>query len=327
MKTVLPIMLIALQAWALAAQAETALSLRLLDSVKVNAAQYRLADIAEIQTDDAALKHELNEMKIGEAPRLGYVERITRESVLALIANRQPALRGHIGATGSEYTDVRSAGTLLVLQPYVDQAGALLLSKLREDRSDIKKFDIQVVSGVHDMTIPLGAVNVTPRINANTKLNKRLCAWLDITVEGKHYQTLPVWFSVKAYKPVLVTKRPAKVHQILRPDDVSIQTQDMAAAPNALTDFTALPTAQWLKRPLAQGAVLAADDLEEMPLVQGGQNVRVTLAMGPVYIETEGVAQIYGHMGDIVRVQNTQTKGIYAARVTGVGAVTVNTRE
>ena len=116
------------------------------------------------------------------------------------------------------------------------------------------------------------------------------------------------------------------VHQTLRPEDVLVRTQDIAGIPDALTDFSLQHAPLWLKRPLQEGAVIAAEDWEPMPLVRSGQNVHVSLAMGPVQIETEGVAQIYGRMGDIVRVQNAQTKGIYAARVTGVGQVTVGAR-
>ncbi len=326
MKAIAIVMVAVSAAWVCATQADAGLSVRLMDAVRVKEAQYRLADIAHVETSDQSLKQKLEETTIGVAPRLGYTERVSRVRVAGLIESLHPQLHGAIDWTGSEQISIRSAGETLPLQPLIEQAREALLSELRRQWSDIQQFDIQPVSAHPDIAVPFGKTTVVPRIAAGTKPNKRLCAWLDISVDGKHYQTVPVWFSLKAYRQVLAAKRPMTVHHLLREEDVVMESRDVAGIADALTDFSQLQGSFWLKRPLPEGSVVAAENIEKMPLVRSGQNVRVTLAMGPVHIETEGVAQVYGRMGDTVRVQNRETRGIYAARVTGLGEVTVSAR-
>jgi flagella basal body P-ring formation protein FlgA len=301
-------------------------SVHLLKSATINTMQYRLGDVAQIRVDDAALKGRLEAVTIGVTPRLGYTEYVSRQQIEKLVAQSCPDLRESILWAGSDKVGVRGAGTELDLQPHVNRIRELILSQWHRSLQDIARFDIQPVQDLPAIVVPRGTVKVESRIAENAGLSKRLCAWLDVAVDGKHYQTIPVWFSVKAYKPVLVAKKTMTRHQNPRQDDFIVQVQDIAGIPGTFSEVSRQLTSAWLKRPLREGEVLTAADLEEMPLVRRGENVRVTLAEGPVQIETEGVAQVHGRMGDIVRVQNLQTSGIYTARVTGVGAVTVKLR-
>jgi flagella basal body P-ring formation protein FlgA len=257
---------------------------------------------------------------------LGYTERVSRDRVAGLIESQHPELHGVIAWVGSEQISIRGAGETLLLQPFIEQAQNTLLSEMRRQMSDVQQLEIQPVSAQPDIAVPRGKVTVVSRIAADMKPNKRLCAWLDISVDDKYYQTVPVWFSLRAYRQVLVVRHPLTLHHLLREEDVVMESRDVAGISGALTDLSQLRDSFWLKRPLPEGAVVAIENIEKVPLVRSGQNVRVTLSMGPVHIETEGVAQVYGRMGDIVRVQNTVTSGNYAARVTGYGEVAVNVR-
>jgi flagella basal body P-ring formation protein FlgA len=326
MKAVAAVMISSLMILVWSIQASAGLSVRIMESVTVSAAEFSLADIAEVQAEDPGLKEMVETIKLGVAPRPGYTERVSRKDVVQRIEKLHPEMRGLISWTGSEKISIRSAETWLSLQPFISQARDLLLSDLRQDQDDKTKIEIEPVQPPQGVNVPRGIVDVTTRITNNAKLNKRMCAWLDVAVNGRHHQTIPVWFALKAYKPVLAAKRPLSVHQSLRSDDFVTQVQDVAGISNFLADFSLLPASMWLKHPVREGATITADDLEEIPLVRSGQSVHVMLATGPVQIETEGVAQIHGRLGDIVRVQNLQTKGIYPARVTGMGMVTVNAR-
>lgn len=314
-------------ALAVDAQADASVpTVHVLRSVTINAAQYRLGDVAQIQADDLALKSRLETMMIGDTPRVGYTEYVSRQQVEKLVAQRFPALYQSIRWTGSDKVGVRGAGIELDMQPHVNRARDLMLSQWQRTRGDVERFDVQPVKGLPPIVVPRGTVKVKPRVAENVALNKRLCAWLDVAVDGKHYQTIPVWFSVKAYKPVLVAKRPMTLHQRLRQDDFIVKVQDIAGIEGTFSEVTRQIASSWLKRPLRKGEVLATADLEEMPLVRRGENVNVTLVDGPVEIETEGVAQVHGRLGETVRVQNLKTNGIYAARVTGMSSVTVKAR-
>lgn len=327
MKTAVTVMIAVLAASVWVVRAEAEQSIRFMESAAVDAAEFRLADIAQVQTDDPGLKKELDGTKLGSTPRMSYTKRVSRGEIVERIETLYPGIRGKkISWTGSETISIRRAGMPRSLSLFIDQARDLLLSELRQGQDSATKLEIEPIQPSRDVNVPDGEVIVTPRIPRNAKLNKRICAWLDIAVDGRHYQTLPVWFALKAYKPVLTTKRPLSAHQRLRPDDFASQVQDVAGIPNVLADISQLSASMWPKHPLREGTTITADDLEEMPLVRSGQSVHVTLAMGSVQIETEGVAQIHGRLGDIVRVQNLQTKGIYSARVTGLDVVTVNAR-
>jgi len=64
--------------------------------------------------------------------------------------------------------------------------------------------------------------------------------------------------------------------------------------------------------------------LKDCPIVRRNQPVRIVLDNGVLCITASGVSQEDGILGDVVRVQNTTSKRVIHARVTGDALVAVD---
>jgi len=151
-------------------------------------------------------------------------------------------------------------------------------------------------------------------------LSPHTCVWIDA---GRSLGSVPVWFSVKAYRKVLVSQRNRAARDPVDAGDFAIEERDVAplgSVPLALdTDMARMRT----HHILTVGRVVLKEDLEEIPQVLRGQEVTVEVKHGAVEIETSAVALREARLGEPVTLQNPTSHMTYAARVVGQGRVAV----
>jgi flagella basal body P-ring formation protein FlgA len=101
------------------------------------------------------------------------------------------------------------------------------------------------------------------------------------------------------------------------PDAGSMEMVSIEGAPpaGALTEF---PEGFRLRGPVPLGRILTQADLEPIPLVNTGDQVRLALVSGDISISTDGVARSQGAKGDRIRVELSNRK-IVQATVQGEG--------
>ncbi len=81
-----------------------------------------------------------------------------------------------------------------------------------------------------------------------------------------------------------------------------------------------------LRTGLAKGGVLTADLLESNTAISRNQQVAVRVATGSIVIETSGIAQTNGHIGQSVKVKPSGSSEIFMAKVLEPGVVLVDAR-
>jgi flagella basal body P-ring formation protein FlgA len=81
------------------------------------------------------------------------------------------------------------------------------------------------------------------------------------------------------------------------------------------------------RRAIAKGAAVRTEWLEEAPLVERGDPVRVVVRQGGARLEIDAVAETSGHKGDRISLRNPESKKRFAARVSGKGQAVVETTE
>jgi flagella basal body P-ring formation protein FlgA len=70
-----------------------------------------------------------------------------------------------------------------------------------------------------------------------------------------------------------------------------------------------------VRRPIAEGAIVAAQDVIPAPLVSAGRPVTVRVSLGSVIVTGQMIAAESGSLGEIVRVVNAETRRTERARV------------
>ncbi len=77
------------------------------------------------------------------------------------------------------------------------------------------------------------------------------------------------------------------------------------------------------RRGIVAGAVLRREWLEMPPLVKRGELVKGEVVTGAARLQAEGIAEASGTLGQMIPVQNPESKRRYRARVEAAGRVSV----
>jgi flagella basal body P-ring formation protein FlgA len=119
---------------------------------------------------------------------------------------------------------------------------------------------------------------------------------------------LPV--SVEIEAPILVLRRSLARRSPVDAVDVELQTRRLSGSEAAFISDIGNLRGRRLKRALAAGTPLTADELVPDVLVKRGQNVTLLAASGPFEIRAQGQALTDGSENQRIRVQNTSSRKI-----------------
>jgi flagella basal body P-ring formation protein FlgA len=113
-----------------------------------------------------------------------------------------------------------------------------------------------------------------------------------------------------------------------RPIDAAqlkLETREESPVPGpAAFAASAEELAGWIpRRRIPAGAVVQKQWLDPPQLVQRGQLVKVEVVVGGARLEAEGVAEASGALGQVIPVQNPDSKRHFRARVEAAGRVSV----
>lgn len=296
------------------AMAATVVELRA--DVEVSGQVYLLSDIARVSGDNA---QQLEQVKIGRVPRPGSVEHLSQAQISRVIESTAPRWRGHWQWSGSNAVNIRSMGIALDGQGVLNMAQDFLYSEL----SSYEKVQIKPVDGIREMKLP-AAAQLRPR-PLNGKVAHRMVVWIDIEADGRPYGSIPVWFSINAWKKVPVARIDLPVGSEIKADDFVFEQRDVAANTKILETLP-FPNGMRLRTPLTRGATIATNMLEVVPAISRNQQVAVKVNAGNIVIETSGIAQGDAHVGGTVKIKNSNDSGAFLATVVEAGVVSVNAR-
>ena len=119
-----------------------------------------------------------------------------------------------------------------------------------------------------------------------------------------------VWVNayLEVLSPVVVTRRPMARHETVSTEDVCLEDRDLAQVPaGAMADVSGV-VGQRLRRTVGIGTVLRGDMLENPPLVQRGDLVRLLIETERLKVTALGRVDERGGRGDTVRVINLDSK-------------------
>jgi flagella basal body P-ring formation protein FlgA len=205
--------------------------------------------------------------------------------------------------------------------------------KLREavrgyilDRTRDSGMEIRIKRIAIDGDIDLPAGDVTYEFIAPGKWEGwgRTVLGLVIRVDDRLVRNMSVPVEVEALADMVVALHPLQRGMIVDEGDVSLQKKDMATVPGkvcfALTDVLG----KRVRVPIRANTPVRTDYLERIPLVKSGQVVTIIAENGALRVTATGTARGTGAEGDLVMVQNMNSKKILQGRVVDQGTVAVN---
>jgi flagellar basal body P-ring formation protein FlgA len=123
---------------------------------------------------------------------------------------------------------------------------------------------------------------------------------------------------------MVVALYPLSRGMVVAASDVSLQKRDLSAADGKVCFALSDVVGKQVRVPVRANIPVRSDYLERVPLVKNGQVVTIVAENGELRVTAPGTARGSGAEGDLIMVQNMNSKTSVQARVVDAGTVAVN---
>lgn len=304
-----------------AAPAPVRMALR--DDATVQGPGIVLADLVVVDTEDGALKKTLDAMPLGTAPRVGQVERVTREQ-LEQAVQRRIFLQGQkITWAGAPSIQVRTAGRLIDVNLVAEAAKSHLQNMAG---AQFSSFELTLASPLGAVEVPVGKLELRPRQLERARLHARMPVWVDVLVDGALYRSVVVPLLVKARKEVLVARHDMAAGAVVGAVDFEVRQEDITSI-NADTVVPGnVDDGARIRLPLAAGQFLTVKHVPAVKMLMRGDAVRLVAHSGGIAVETVAYAQADAVVGEMVSVKAGKGGELLSARVVSPSVVKIEER-
>ncbi|MFQ5588122.1 MAG: flagellar basal body P-ring formation chaperone FlgA [Nitrospiria bacterium] len=147
-----------------------------------------------------------------------------------------------------------------------------------------------------------------------------------LTMSGGNGGSFEQWVSadVQQLREIVVAKRALRRLDVIGSSDVAYRTIRVRNARHLFETNAEDVIGKRVTQSLRKGAPIRLNQLEETPLVRRGERVTVTLKSGGLQIVTAGEAKEDGHLGEMIKVVNLDSRKMIFAQVRGSGDVRID---
>ena len=283
-----------------------------------------LGDVATLASSDLSTLRKLMRLPLGRLPKSGESTHLDRAALARWIRVRAGIDPTRIAWVGAEGVDI--------YLPTRELRGEQLASVAKASLSDwlstrSSRSSVELCRTPRDIVVPAGVVKVGVRpIPSAALLAKSMSVWVDVWVDDRFIQTVPVAFEVSAYERGYVADSAAAQGSPL--DQVRMQARDIdlttLSAKSPLTNLAPEASGDMqLRRSVAPGDVVTRDSLEPRPTVARGEWATLHAVAGAVNLESRVEVLEDGRNGQMVHVKLPNATAPMLARVVGPHTVEV----
>lgn len=277
----------------------------------------QLGDLAELSGDDPARLAVLRAVNMGGAPAPGQTSYLTGDILLARIMAAGIDLAAE-GWTVPEKVKVTTLSQIVPGDVITQKITQALREKVPYPSPDVT---VKIRGSLADVQIPVGAYEIKVIFPNGVRFVGPTQVTAEIRANGRPAKTIYVVCDVQVQVPAIVVTSPVARHKFVALTDITFEKRSLASLPvRALKDDSVLKL-YWTRRTISPGTVLTEDMLDIPPVVTRNSPVMITVDNGTIYISASGLAMQDGRPGDIIRVQNVETKRIIMAKVQAKGTV------
>ena len=263
-----------------------------------------LGDIAEIRTDDAALRDRLYDVEIGTRPGMGFNRVLRARDVLQrLVQVGLSAESFELG--GADEIVVQPLSQTLDGNALVNAAEPALRAAL--DIEIVNEYELELMRLPKLVHVPPGrlGIELQARVDPNRVRSWSAAVTVDIVVDGEVFKSVPVQWRVHQFHYALVPTRPIKRGAPLASDAIEIRR--MQATPGAsamqLRSLDAI-AGKVAARDLHVGKSLLPSDLADPAIIFENDLVTLIARKGRIQVTTRGIALNAAPEGGRVTVRN-----------------------
>ncbi len=291
--------------------------------VIVSASEVRLGDVADISANKQTLQKSLEDMVIATAPRVGYVEQITRLQLMNLLKTRPDSGASQIEWSGPGLIKIRTAAQTVTAADLGDSAIKGVRAQLADQ---FPALEIKLGTVPKDVAVPNGdlALRIRP-VDAN-QLYAKIAVWVDIFVNGNIYRSVVVPLYLHQENEVLIAKRNIPEGSNAITSDFESRRDNVIGINGVVGKSELNGNSLRLGKAIAQGQVLTSKHLVQNGAVLRGDWVRLIYADAAISLETRGMAEQNGQIGDLISLKLNNNADSITGRIVSAGVVEVQGR-
>ncbi|OEZ96668.1 flagellar basal body P-ring formation chaperone FlgA [Duganella sp. HH101] len=307
---------------ALSARAgEVVISLR--PDVLLSTPRVTLADVAQVETDDAQLRQAFGGVSLGAAPLAGQVEQRSRAELDLAMRSLSLSRGQRIVWRGAERVRIQSQSQALDGELLLDLARAQVQQRFGAAGQELQ---LSLAAPLPDLAAPAGALQYRARMVDASRLRPRMPVWIDVMAQGAVYRSVVVPLAVSAYRSVYVAQRALPAGAVATAADFALRREEVADLADAPLAEGALEQGGRLRQPLAVGQVVTVRQIAPAAMVLRGDRVRLVTAVAGIEVETAAYAQADAVVGQQVPVRPERSNDMVTARVMAPGLVRIEGR-
>jgi len=273
-----------------------------------------LGDLAVISSDNVEQRRLLENLKLGSAPFPGNRVLFTAQSFGARLAGTGLDISNvewHIPAT----INIVTAGQNISADGILNVAIKAMKKKLGIlDDKENDRIIITAISNPQALIAPLGPVEYKVEIPYGIRYNAPTTVNISINIKDRYFTTVNAKFQINAYENVISAGRNIAAFEVLNENSICVERRDLGRLTGYITDKTKV-LGLMTRRPIAAGTPLNDSMLAKPPVVTRGSAVTIIVRSGDSIITASGMALQQGSEGEVIRVQNLDSKRVVSACV------------
>ena len=295
-------------------------SIRLVDTIAVQAPNITLGEIASIESDNPYLKQQLFDLHIADAPRIGSPKVISSYALQSILKDEGFDNVEIFGTQSTTYTETYTV-------PKEELQEKIISWIQREMLSDVEP-EVRFKKLPHKWKIPKGS-NTSIQISGNRdKLSGTTTLTLRAMADGRVYATGHARMDIKLFKTSAVLIRPLKRQEKLESTDVEFRRAEITKSNGMEIQDINNAIGLVAKKNLPVGSVLTTTDFEQAVVIERGTPNRIVVINGTVKLGIAGaIALQNGREGENIMFSNPMNeKETLRATVKGPGLAVMKLR-
>lgn len=296
------------------ASADT-LTLDMRNRVVVPDSNVTLADVVKHMHGNQQLIKKVSTMIIMNIGDTNQFKKINRDKLSYEIKKHTDNLSVIFSGAGNTYVKVKTQ--TYSIEGVINEITNKISNEIKNVSTD---FSVKYVGNKRELSIPNGTVTYKYKL-PDSVIQKRIPVWLDLYVNSKHYQSIPLWFNANIMADVIVASTRIPAGKKLTDNLTEFRRKDISVYKNRHIKINDINDYR-IMRDVLSGEVLTEGLIEQLPPVFKGQSVKVISKQNNVTIFVEGFSLDDGKLGDTVRIQRSGTNRVFTAIVNNPGQVT-----
>jgi flagella basal body P-ring formation protein FlgA len=291
-------------------------SINFRDSAVINDTLIRMSDIATIKTADHQIESDVLNSIIGEAAPAGFSRFITTDDLI--LFRLQPRFKTASFKTSgcrrvfvkTDFKEIQVKDLSQMISAYLDSsvlwpAGSWSYS-IENGEQKIKCLNVPFSLKFQQLQ------------NRYPKGESKLALVIE---QGTKDYRVPISCYFRVSLPVLVAVNQIDRGSPVLKSDCELRTADITRyGPNPYLTINEV-IGKMANRTILPGTILNSQLMKQIPVIEKGQEVYISLERGKVKIEVAAVARENGSIGDKIWVENSKSHKLIRVEVKGKGTV------